>query len=599
MSKIKEFIKTHKKMSIITCVVVVLLIAAIVVSLVLIGHNDRKDKDSDKKTSFKDWDNLIADLEEEPISDLDEKYKENSDSTDKSYKISINKTQNYIVIYEKDKNNKYTKAVKSMICSTGFDTPVGTFTTSDKYTWKIVNGNVWTQYATRVQGNVLIHSMPYSDKDKATLIPDYYNQLGRTLSTGSIRVSAGDAQWIIKNCKKGTVVDIYESEDRLEDMPVAIKVPDDAGWDPTDPDSANPWKSVELGFEGLENVINVERGTQFDYMQGVSVKDTCGNDISSQVKVTTEMDIFKPGVYIAKYEVSDAAGKTAEREVTFQVQDTIAPKLCGLNDTMYFTTIAAVTKESILDGVKVLDNNQVMDSSIVQVNIPPLVEGVNQVTVTAADEYQNVMTTTINIVIDSNPPVVALKAGMAKTIPLTQVVDRSYAISRIDATDDGKPVEDSQISVNIVPKLWGYKIYYEVSDKQGNTTSFQDEVDYVEYTISVSGKLNVTDITNKEQLLEGVVVKAADGSVVGNNNIKYTVNELAGNKYEITYSYSYSSALGTKTVTAKDSFTIKSVATPVPTSTPASAPTAEPVKSEAPTVEPQISSIPPEDTQVP
>ena len=42
MSKIKEFIKTHKKMSIITCVVVVLLIAAIVVSLVLIGHNDRK-----------------------------------------------------------------------------------------------------------------------------------------------------------------------------------------------------------------------------------------------------------------------------------------------------------------------------------------------------------------------------------------------------------------------------------------------------------------------------------------------------------------------------------------------------------------------------
>ena len=210
MSKIKEFIKTHRKMSIITCVVVVLLIAAIVVCLVLIVHNDRKDKDSDKKTSFKDWDNLIADLEEEPISDLDEKYKENSDSTDKSYKISINKTQNYIVIYEKDKNNKYTKAVKSMICSTGFDTPVGTFTTSDKYTWKIVNGNVWTQYATRVQGNVLIHSMPYSDKDKATLIPDYYNQLGRTLSTGSIRVSAGDAQWIIKNCKKGTVVDIYE-----------------------------------------------------------------------------------------------------------------------------------------------------------------------------------------------------------------------------------------------------------------------------------------------------------------------------------------------------------------------------------------------------
>lgn len=586
-------------MSIITCVVVVLLIVAIVVSFVIIGHNDRKDKDSDKKTSFKDWDNLIADLEEEPISDLDEKYKENSDSTDKSYKISINKTQNYIVIYEKDKNNKYTKAVKSMICSTGFDTPVGTFTTSDKYTWKIVNGNVWTQYAQEyretcsyIQCLIQIRIKQHLYLTITISLEEHYQpvQSGyrQVMHSGLLRIVKRVLLLIFMNQKTGLKICLWQLKFLMMQGGILQTL-----------NSANPWKSVELGFEGLENVINVERGTQFDYMQGVSVKDTCGNDISSQVKVTTEMDIFKPGVYIAKYEVSDATGKTAEREVTFQVQDTIAPKLCGLNDTRYFTTIAAVTKESILDGVKVLDNNQVMDSSIVQVNIPPLVEGVNQVTVTAADEYQNVMTTTINVVIDSNPPVVALKAGMAKTIPLTQVVDRSYAISRIDATDDGKPVEDSQISVNIVPKLWGYKIYYEVSDKQGNTTSFQDEVDYVEYTISVSGKLNVTDITNKEQLLEGVVVKAADGSVVGNNNIKYTVNELAGNKYEITYSYSYSSALGTKTVTAKDSFTIKSVATPVPTSTPASAPTAEPVKSEAPTVEPQISSIPPEDTQVP
>ena len=117
------------------------------------------------------------------------------------------------------------------------------------------------------------------------------------------------------------------------------------------------------------------------------------------------------------------------------------------------------------------------------------------------------------------------------------------------------------------------------------------------YTLENERKILQNTRESKQTFMLGALTQ--DGSVVGNNNIKYTVNELAGNKYEITYSYSYSSALGTKTVTAKDSFTIKSVATPVPTSTPASAPTAEPVKSEAPTVEPQISSIPPEDTQVP
>lgn len=595
MAKLKEFIFTHKKTSIGISAAVLLSIFLVCFAMFFMENDSSKDKKNEDEVSFKDWDNLIADLEEEPVSELDEVYKDPSSDKEKKYKISINKTQNYITILGKDRENKYTKVIKYMVCSAGFDTPTGTFSTSDKYTWKIVNGNVWAQYATRVEGNVLIHSMPYQSKDKGTLLPNYYNQLGRTLSAGCVRVSAGDSEWILKNCPRGTVVEIYESDEIPVNFPASIKVPDNAAWDPTDSDDANPWKSIVLEFNGLENIKNIERGTQFDYMEGVTILDTCGNDISSQVKVTTEMDVFNPGTYNARYEVMDATGKTAQKDVTFQVQDTTPPKLCGLMDTIYFSSAASVTKESVLKGVTMLDNNQIIPLDTVQVVLPPIAEGPNQVTITAADSYQNVTTKTITVIVDSKPPTVKLKDGMKKTIPLKQVVDKAYAISRIEASDEGIPVEESQINVSIRPKLWGYTLHYKVYDKQGNVAAFQDEINYIDYEIIPSGNLNVTDITDRSQLLEGVVLKTSDGNTEAVDDIKYTVVEQAGGKYQITYSYSFSCPLGSKTITATDTFTIKSVATPTPTPDESETPEMTPANS----YRPQVSSAPPAITNKP
>lgn len=564
MSKIKEFILSHKKISIGAAIVIVLIIAAICIGLALSHRGGKSEKSGEEASSFKNWDDLIADLEEEPVSEFDEVFNDPDSLTGTPYKLMVNKTSNVIIVYEKDKSGKYTKEAKKIICSVGFDTPTGTFTTSDKYTWKIVNGNLWSQYATRVVGNVLIHSMPYTSNDKGTLIPSYYNQLGRTLSAGCIRVSAGDADWIMRNCPKGTTVEIIESDDDIK-RPLSIKVPDDAAWDPTDPDDANPWNSVNLAFSGLEPEKTIERGYQFDYMEGVTVTDTCGNDISSQVEVVTDMNVFNTGTYEAVYKVSDATGKTVEQSVKFNVADTQAPKLCGLLGTLYFKSIQDVTKENILEDVKVLDNNQVLSADSVSVVIPPVVEGVNQVTISAADSYNNVMTTTINVIVDSNPPQIALKSGAAKIIPLAVIVDRAFALSRVDITDNGQPVDDLKISISIIPKIWGYNLYYKVSDKQGNTTSFNDEVKYAEYSITPSGNLKVTDINDKSQLLNGVIVKCDDGTLGNTDKLECKVTQLADNKYEVEYSLNYSSPLGDKTTVAKDTFTLKKeTASPTP-----------------------------------
>lgn len=57
-----------------------------------------------------------------------------------------------------------------------------------------------------------------------------------------------DAKWIYDNCKSGTTVEFYSSEDPGPfGKPEAMKITnyqDYRGWDPTDPDENNPWKAI-------------------------------------------------------------------------------------------------------------------------------------------------------------------------------------------------------------------------------------------------------------------------------------------------------------------------------------------------------------------
>ena len=76
------------------------------------------------------------------------------------YYIRVNKQQNCVTIYKKGSDGKFTIPVKAMVCSTGADTPLGTFRTSDQYTWRALIHNVYGQYATRITGSILFHSVP-------------------------------------------------------------------------------------------------------------------------------------------------------------------------------------------------------------------------------------------------------------------------------------------------------------------------------------------------------------------------------------------------------------------------------------------------------
>ncbi len=178
----------------------------------------------------------------------DEEVTESTEEKDEfPYYLKINRQQNVVTAYEKDENGEYTVPVRAILCSTGLynATPKGVFSLSDKYIWHQLNGGVYGQYASRITGGVLFHSVPYASKNKATLYTDKYNKLGQQASMGCVRLTVEDAKWIYDNCPSGTKVEVYDSDDPGPlGKPVTLKLDKDnanKGWDPTDPDERNPW----------------------------------------------------------------------------------------------------------------------------------------------------------------------------------------------------------------------------------------------------------------------------------------------------------------------------------------------------------------------
>lgn len=173
-----------------------------------------------------------------------------SDEAEFPYYIKVNRRQNCITVYTLDENGEYTVPYKAMICSTGLynATPRGTFHLSTKYLWRELYGKVYGQYATRITGGVLFHSVPYYKKSKSALCTEKYNKLGQQASMGCVRLTVEDAKWIADNCPSGTTVEIYDDDDPGPlGKPEAAHIDTDSpnkGWDPTDPDVDNPWHQL-------------------------------------------------------------------------------------------------------------------------------------------------------------------------------------------------------------------------------------------------------------------------------------------------------------------------------------------------------------------
>ena len=180
----------------------------------------------------------------------------------KVYYFKVNLAANTVTVYDKDENGEYTEPIKAMICSTGKSTPKsGTYKISYKYRWLALFGNVYGQYAVRIHGNILFHSVPYLNTYPNTLEYEEYDKLGTSASAGCVRLTVKDAKWIYDNAATGSYVEFYSNKNDPGPLgkPSAQKISNDKekrDWDPTDPDTRNPW----TGGTGI--VYKTQKNTQ-------------------------------------------------------------------------------------------------------------------------------------------------------------------------------------------------------------------------------------------------------------------------------------------------------------------------------------------------
>ncbi len=168
--------------------------------------------------------------------------------TDLPYAIKVNRAADTVTIYMMDENGSYSIPIKAMVCSTGRATPLGSYAISWKLRWQSLFGNVYGQYAQQIVGDILFHSVPYYSPNANDLEYEEYNKLGTPASMGCVRLCVRDVKWIYDNCPMGTSVELYDDADNPGPLgkPESIQIDlndERRGWDPTDPDPANPWNA--------------------------------------------------------------------------------------------------------------------------------------------------------------------------------------------------------------------------------------------------------------------------------------------------------------------------------------------------------------------
>lgn len=398
------------------------------------------------------------------------------------YYVKVNRQMNVVTIYALDDEGYYTVPVKAMVCSVGKNdgTPAGTFQTSDKHSWCSLVGGVYGQYAYRIQGQIMFHSVPYYSMNKGNLETEEYNKLGEAASLGCIRLSVADAKWIYDNCPRGTIVTIYDSTYAGPlGKPAAERIDlsdQNAGWDPTDPDEANPWNTGKPRILGGGDRM-IERGCTYQPACGVLAVDGNGKDITDQLVVQGTVDAMTIGEYPVTYQVQDEEGNPVIVSSVIRVVDTISPEIILQEEKISLNRIEASEANlfaSISSVVTVSDAGDKLGEECIELDTHCL-ENENQgeflITIGAKDASGNeAEPKTLRVLLDREAPTVVE--------PEQKIFTASSEKNLEEQLKKAIVVEDNYSGVQQVHVSWvwesskeSYTVLVTAKDNYGNVTS--------------------------------------------------------------------------------------------------------------------------------
>ena len=125
------------------------------------------------------------------------------------HRIEVSLDRQVVDVYELNVLGVY-DLVQSFTCSTGLhdSTPHGVFLDGHPLNrWHYFKKfYCWAQYSFEIEGDILFHSVIYSNNSENSLRSGSLYALGNPASHGCVRLQVADAKWLFENCKRGETV---------------------------------------------------------------------------------------------------------------------------------------------------------------------------------------------------------------------------------------------------------------------------------------------------------------------------------------------------------------------------------------------------------
>ena len=225
------------------------------------------------------------------------------------------------------------------------------------------------------------------------------------------------------------------------------------------------------------------------------------------------------------------------------------PVISGLPKTLYAKDISMVNKDYVYKRIKLTDNGFELNKK----DHMTISSSGKKFTINAHDDYGHTSTFTFTAVEDTESPKLALKDGLKEQYPVTQKIDKAWAVKRIGMVSDNcKKLGKSDVDISIKPSGWGMKITYSVKDDAGNKTSVSEKIEYETASIELTSDSIVVENADDPDEFKKYVKVTSDSTgkkVPHKLNVKTKVisEEEDYIQYKVTIIATYTSSAGKKT----------------------------------------------------
>ncbi len=373
-----------------------------------------------------------------------------------------------------------------------------------------------------------------------TLYPGIITYLGETFKPLSYPVSAYDFEDGDLSSKIWVVGEVDTSN--VGFYPVEYRVTDSQGLE------ATAWIEVQVR-DKRENVITlrgvsddtVNAGAYFDPWEGVTAEDKVDGDITSLIKVSSDVDTNLGGMQFVTYSVTNSEGVTTMRRRRIYVANS-SPYIDGIECQQItlgeiFDPRAGITAEDAQDG----DLTARMD---VDGNVDSSIPGVYTLSYTVEDNNGYTTTGVRNIVVrDPSAPVAHLPeikgiTAYGTKIPLGSEFDPMANVTASDVEDgDLTPYVTVMGRVDTSLLYKSQPLIYMVTDSAGYAASKLRIVEAINHHPVIRGMFN-SKITAGDAFdpMAGVTATdREDGDVTNKVKVQGKVNTDKPGHYQLTY----------------------------------------------------------------